>query len=130
MQSFNWADECENPDKGFEWSNIYNNLPVNDSMCDNSYFEKQVVDEKIVEKPDDGFTTVMKKTKSRSFNDNTMFIVCRDCKNTFEFGEDKIDFFKSKGWPDPKSCHPCRNSRKKGIMCPKIGRKKTLNIND
>jgi hypothetical protein len=39
-------------------------------------------------------------------------LICTDCNQAFPFTERDQEFFKQKGWGEPKRCKPCRIKRK------------------
>lgn len=39
-------------------------------------------------------------------------ITCVDCSNSFVFTDQEQDFFREKGFTEPKRCRPCRQIRK------------------
>ena len=42
----------------------------------------------------------------------TKTIVCQDCGKKFEFSEREQEFYKEKGFSEPKRCKDCREKRK------------------
>lgn len=41
-----------------------------------------------------------------------MNIICQNCGKEFVFNEAEQEFYKIKGFPEPKRCKPCRDARK------------------
>ena len=39
-------------------------------------------------------------------------IVCVGCRETFVFTEGEQEFFRDKGYTEPKRCQPCRRAKK------------------
>lgn len=52
-----------------------------------------------------------------------LIIACSDCGEEFPFPQRDQEFFKSKGWTEPKRCKACRAKRKaeKEAKTPKGG---------
>ncbi|MFQ5649830.1 MAG: zinc-ribbon domain-containing protein [bacterium] len=40
-------------------------------------------------------------------------LICVDCGNEFVFSEGEQEFYKERGFEEPKRCKPCREQRKK-----------------
>lgn len=104
---FDWADDK------ISWDDIYKQI-----HSSSSFFEKN--DNHL-----SGFTEVKKK-KTKKIKETVIYIICRDCKQGFDFTEEEMNFFTSKGWPNPKSCFECRKSRKQGFVPQNPQRKKTI----
>lgn len=42
----------------------------------------------------------------------TMTLKCKDCGDNYELKQEEVDFFRSKEFPLPLRCKPCRVKRK------------------
>ena len=71
------------------------------------------------------FTTVSKKFRHKK---DGIDIICIHCGKKFGFPQHKIDFFKEKNLQMPKRCRGCLNLKKEIGNLPRIGRRKTINL--
>lgn len=46
-------------------------------------------------------------------NPNDMELQCQDCGNSFVWTENDQQFYKEKGYTQPKRCKPCREKKKR-----------------